>query len=257
MQEEQKFEFNENNHTYTLDGKRLYGVTTILGVINKPALIQWAVNMAIEHININFPTVEEIIKNPFSLSAVLEEAKSAHRKSKESAATKGTDIHEIIEKIVKRAILENNGVLVRKTSDEPQVQRFIDWAESEGIKFIDSERRIYSSKIWVAGTCDLIFEKEGKRYVGDIKTTSGIYDRTPFMQCAAYQLMISEQTGETFEGRCIIRLGKAGDFEVVWSNSHLDEEGFLHALGLFKALEVPVTVKQKTIKKAVNKKKYK
>ena len=41
-----EFIYKDSNHSYTLDGKRLTGVTTILGVIAKPALIGWAARMA-------------------------------------------------------------------------------------------------------------------------------------------------------------------------------------------------------------------
>lgn len=252
-----EFNFDEVKHVYTLDGKRLYGVTTVLNVISKPALIQWAVNIAVEHISKNFPTVETLLGNPYAITDVLEEAKVAHRKKKDDAATKGTDIHAILEDIIKLAIEVNSGFIVNKHTDEPQVQKFIDWATSENIQFIASELRLYSEEMWLAGTVDFTFIKDGKNYVGDIKTTSGIYDRTPFMQVAAYEMMLDERNfGDNYAGRCIVRLGKDGSFEVVYSTSDLDKKGFLAALELFKCLEVPVTPKQKVIKKAINKKKY-
>ena len=63
------FKFNKEEHYYELDGKRLYGVTTVLGVIAKPALIPWAVKMAIDYIKDNckgpdarhfIPTLEDL-----------------------------------------------------------------------------------------------------------------------------------------------------------------------------------------------------
>ena len=44
------FYFDEEKHRYYLDGKQMTGVTTILGVLAKPALIQWAANMAIDSV---------------------------------------------------------------------------------------------------------------------------------------------------------------------------------------------------------------
>ena len=40
------YQFSEEGHLHILDGKALTGVTTILGVIAKPALIQWSADEA-------------------------------------------------------------------------------------------------------------------------------------------------------------------------------------------------------------------
>lgn len=246
------FKFDPVAHVYTLDGKRMYGVTTVLNVINKPALVQWSANMAVDYIENDPYYVLEGRVDP----KTLEEARTAHRRNAKEAADKGTDIHAVIEKIVTGAIRNNDGYVTKKKSNEPQVQKFLDWVHLEPTQFLHSERKLYSTAIWVAGTCDLCFIRNGKRYVADIKTTNAIWDRTPFFQMGAYQIMLEEE-GEEYDGRCILRLGKNGDFEVVYSYSPLDKEGFMFALGLFKALEVPVTIKQKHIKKAIAKKKHK
>ena len=30
------------SHSYTLDGRRIHGVTTVIGTLDKPALVDWA-----------------------------------------------------------------------------------------------------------------------------------------------------------------------------------------------------------------------
>lgn len=253
-----EFGFDPVRHVYTLNGKRLYGVTTVLGVINKPALVGWAAKMVTEHIKETCPEEFHPVEGVrYTVTLVeLERAKSAHTRKKDFSATIGTDIHAECETLVNEAIAQG-GKIVRPFHTEPMVQKFIDWAMREDIKFLASEKQLYSKTLWVAGTCDLLFEKDGKRYVGDIKTTSGIYDRTPFFQCAGYEIMLEEGGEVPFDGgRCIIRLGKDGSFEVVYSNSPVDKGGFLAALELFKSLEVPVNEKQKHIKRAVVKKKH-
>ena len=37
-------EFDSQNHIYSVEGKQVYGVTNIIGVLAKPALIFWASN---------------------------------------------------------------------------------------------------------------------------------------------------------------------------------------------------------------------
>src|SRR3990167_4720933 len=112
------FTFNKEEHYYELDGKRLYGVTTVLGVIAKPALIPWAVKMATDYVENHvgeFWNPEFTIGDSgehFSeeaLHEVLMEAKSAHRKKKEDAGESGTTNHEIIEGAIKAAITTNSG----------------------------------------------------------------------------------------------------------------------------------------------------
>src|SRR5690606_21919994 len=93
------------------------------------------------------------------------------------------------------------------------------------------------------GTMDLAFEMGGIRYVGDIKTTSGIYDRTPFAQTAAYQMMWAEMEGknpeEIADRRIIINLKKTGTFNEekdVYVSAHYqdDVELFMAALAMYR-----------------------
>ena len=96
------FTFNKEEHYYELDGKRMYGITTILGVIAKPALIQWAANMAVEYVmNIaeqdgkgNYTCNDEVLKEaaiqPIAAPAKTEEkpkeAKKDEKKDEAQAA---------------------------------------------------------------------------------------------------------------------------------------------------------------------------
>ncbi|KKK47780.1 hypothetical protein LCGC14_3151750, partial [marine sediment metagenome] len=41
-------EFEESKHIYSVGGKVIYGTTSIVNVIEKPALRQWAANRAAE-----------------------------------------------------------------------------------------------------------------------------------------------------------------------------------------------------------------
>jgi hypothetical protein len=227
-----KFEFNEAKHIYTLDGKRLYGVTSVLGVIAKPQLISWAANEAVKYLIDN--SVWE--KTREEVETLLQEAKTAHRRKSEKAASVGTDVHALCEEYVKDCI-KDGGVAKDFIHADPMVNKFISWAVENKVKFLDSERKMYSEKLWVAGTCDFIAEINGKRMMGDIKTSSGIYGREYFLQCAGYILM-AEEHGEKYDGSIIVRLGKDGSFEVKegW-DLETDKQGFLAALQLFKVLE--------------------
>lgn len=43
------YQFKEQGHQHLWDGKRMTGVTTILGVIAKPALLSWAVGLCADY----------------------------------------------------------------------------------------------------------------------------------------------------------------------------------------------------------------
>ena len=250
------FEFDEKAHVYKLNGKRMYGITSVLGVIAKPALIPWAAKQVVEWIANNCPKdkvgglVYYAVNNKH-----LEEAKNAHRLKKESAGDVGTIVHKLVEDFANGNLgfmPSEHGVGIPETVDdlkkikEPteaitmvitMFNNFLQWATKNDVKFIASERRMYSKKYWIAGTVDAVVEIKGKRYVVDIKTYSGIYDRTPFLQMAGYAIML-EEMGEKIDGTIIVRLGKDGSFDVHKNTNLLEEkQGFLAALTLFKTLE--------------------
>ena len=222
------FVFDEKKHVYYLDGKPLSGVTSVLGVIAKPALIGWSARMAAEYVRENLTSLDD-------LEAVCEAAKSAHAKKRDKAADSGTDVHASVENYVRECILKHSGHPLA-TYDE-SLNQFVSWANDEGIRFIESEKKLYSRDLALAGTVDLVFEKDGKRYVGDIKTYKKLWDRTPMLQCAAYSIMHEEIDGKPFDGYCVIRM-KDNDFEVRWSyDVDGDREAFLAALKLYRALQ--------------------
>src|SRR3990167_9217116 len=146
------------DHSYYADaeGKKQYmGITSVLGVISKPMLIPWAAKMVVEYIKDNglYNDTEETYEITIKQ---LEEAKNAHRKKKEDAGEKGTDLHALAEGYVRLSIQEYDG----KPMDvcPTGLEKFRDWAIQENIKILEPEKRMYSKNWWIAGTCDLIFE---------------------------------------------------------------------------------------------------
>lgn len=88
------YSFKEQGHQHFWNGKRMTGVTTVLGIIAKPALIGWASNMCADYILANGKIKDE----DFILVSkqTIEEARKAHAKKKEAAGDIGTKIHEFI-----------------------------------------------------------------------------------------------------------------------------------------------------------------
>lgn len=226
--EPKEYRFNPIGHLHELfvDGewKALTGVTTILGVLNKPALIQWSANMAVEYIEKNITLQSE------TWPELFKEAKIAHRRKKEEAGQKGTDIHSEVEKLVAGLITSNRGILKGdEKSDYPQVQHFIDWAVNNKVKFLETEKHLHSKTLFIGGIVDLLCEIDGKVWVADIKTGSGIYPEH-FAQMAGYQIMLEEMgINKEIYGHIVLNLKKDGKFQEKRSVSNEDAKNFFLA----------------------------
>ncbi len=231
-----QFLFDPIEHVYTLDGKRMYGVTTVLRVINKPALVPWSAKCVTDYIEQYAQSIGDIYQVSKPL---LKEAKVAHQKKKEDAGVKGTDVHAQIENIINEAIKDSNGYIAKEYKDsDSQVTKFVEWALHKNVKFLASEQRLYSETLWCAGTADFICEIDGKLYIGDVKTSSGIYPEY-FLQASAYA-RFAEEMGmyKGFHGVVIVNVKKTGGIDV---QENYDIEGnwqaFKSAIVLMKQLE--------------------
>ena len=230
-----KYKFDKNGHYHSLDGEPLFGVTTVLGVIAKPFLIPWASKMCAEHVRSNWKIGKAYTKK--EREEILKEAQNAHQQAKSSAGGTGTNVHEAIEKWIKKG-------KVLKTKDE-QVQKmfdnFVEWATDNDVKFLESEQHVHSEIHWYAGIIDFICTINGKTFVGDIKTSSGIYPEH-FFQMGAYDICKREMNPEfVADGYIIVNVQKNGEIRVMQFFETLKfREAFLHALELHKALKTMV-----------------
>lgn len=238
------FVYKEKGHSYELDGVKMTGVTTVLGVIAKPMLIGWAAKTAVEHIR-EWLNERDLADSLASLieSGVLESAVKAHTKKKEDAAEKGTDTHAEIEAYIKRLIGHYAGKpqssAIFDAPCSPALAKFMKWADENNIRFLSSETPTYSKEWFVAGTPDFTFEKDGKKFVGDLKTYKKIWDRVPHFQCAAYAKMLAEHDPlNPFQGTCIVNINKeTGELTDSWTYDLAgDTKAFEAALLLYRQL---------------------
>lgn len=227
-----RYSFDKEKHIHTLDGKPLTGVTTVLGVIAKPALIQWSANMAVDHILANVVVAGSdttIIK-----TESIEEARSAHRIKKEKAGGWGTEVHSWIEQWIMSSILG-------KELPDPLYERqgqacrhFINWATDNKVKFLESEKNVYSEKMFLGGICDIVCEIDGEIWLVDIKT-GGVYAEA-FWQMSAYQLCLEEMAlYQGIKGHIVLGLLKTGEFIEKRSISNEDNrKAFLACLDIYR-----------------------
>ena len=228
-----KYEFDEAGHVHTLNGKPLIGVTTVLGVIAKPALIQWSANMAVDYVR------DHIVENGLNIygtdrfEEMLGEARFSSRTKKETAGEWGTTLHKAVENWIKDGDYPEN-------LDDMAMRcfcQFMIWANKEGVKFIESEKHIWNKNLWIGGICDLVIEIKGKKYIADIKTSSGIYNEA-FFQMGAYDLCFKEMgEGKDIAGYIVINLTKKGKMEMkMATDMEMNQNAFLSALSLYKII---------------------
>lgn len=236
-----RLQFEPNRHRYTLDDKPITGVTTILGVIAKPALINWSANMAVDYIKNNLKRDDLITQKDFDL--VLSEARKAHTRKRDKAGDIGTAVHGECENWIRAEYLklkpkenpEYNEVSDKNMADK-MIKHFKDWAIKNKVKFIASERQVFSEKYFFCGTYDFLCELDGKIWLGDIKTSNGIYPEF-FFQCAGYQICEEEMDGTKIDGHIIVNLKKDGKFDEKRSVSNKNNKtAFLSALNLYRII---------------------
>jgi len=225
------YQFDKARHLHSFNGIPLHGVTTVLGVISKPALIGWASGQAVEYVKGHWKVGKAYSKE--ERDDILAEAKGAHSRKKDNGADVGTRTHEAVELYTKSGQEYQGG----DEQISPMFLRFKEWAESVGAKFLESEKNVWSEELWIGGILDFIVEIDGKVYIGDLKTSSAIY-KEHFLQMGAYHLCLEEMGYDKIDGYIVVCIDKSGKLQTAMrEDTEQFKEGFRHALGLHKTLK--------------------
>jgi len=223
--------FDPVKHQYFVDGVLIDGCTGVLSVLNKPALIPWAVNMCVDYISKSIKpgvAIDEI-----AIKTMLDEAKRAHNVKRDAAGDIGTLVHNYCEQYIKG---QNPSLPVNEQIRNGALA-FLDWAKTHDVKFVEAERKIYSRRYRYAGTLDAEGLVDGKLAIIDFKTSSGFYDEMRF-QVAAYEAARREESGNSYT-RWIARFDKkTGEFEAKeFDDLEKDFAAFLGCLEAYKRLK--------------------
>ena len=171
------------DHTtyYNDEGKEIPSVTTILKILDKKELVQWANIMGFKG-----KRVDDILK---------------------VSSTLGTYFHNLVSN-------DMNGITtVRLLKNEPKDfnilwNRYTKWKGSKTIKPIFSERSYHNK--YYGGTIDLLCEMNGRLTLLDFKTSKGIYP-SMFLQLGAYMNLILDndiELGEFIDQAGIVSINK-------------------------------------------------
>lgn len=272
-----RLRFDESCWTYFLirDGaspEPQFGVTSVLKIIDKSEpLINWALKKAFEKFKRLMIDAEAVCQDgddlpepPLQMSALddlIASAKKAPREHLEDAGEVGHVAHAWIEDYVRAVIAEKEDrrleLLAKLPEDERAANSIIaalDFFDRHNVRWICTERKIYSRKHKVAGTLDGLALTDScddptccpekftdSTAIIDHKTSNGLYG-TYLMQTAIYQESYTEETGVKIDRRFVNRLDKeTAEFES-WHVAgdelfQQDLAGFLNALALYKSVK--------------------
>jgi hypothetical protein len=205
-------------------------VTTILGALPKGGLDWWGFKLGLQ------AAVSVMRRGQFDLDpsraveVLYEDAKQtpyAPHKALNAAASRGTDVHALAEKLLLTGTLDD---LPAGTKADPgYVDALVRWYTDFGVSEWESfavESRLYSIEHEFAGTADLIARRpDGVYVIADFKTSKGIYESHLLQgvayECAARELGVVPPDAET---EChVIRLGVDGRYEVQRSRHVIDD----------------------------------
>ena len=201
--------FFPDSHQYWVDGKRKTGVTTLIGILDKStALMSWKGTRTVAFL------LEQLKKGAITKELICV-ASNIDQIEKEEAARLGTAIHDWCENYIK-AKLKIKGYSVPDFPEEKSVQvgvnAFLDWEKEHKVKFISSERVVYSRKYDYIGKMDIEAMVDGDLCLVDLKSSNGLYN-TVRMQTVAYLRADEEERKVKYKGRWAVRLAKYDEKE--------------------------------------------
>ena len=196
------------------NGENVPGVTTILGILNKPALVKWANNLGLQGID-----------------------SSRYR---DEMADIGTLAHYLI-------MCELTGQTPDTADYSPNqlemaenaTLSYYEWEKGHDIEPILVEKALVSDQYGFGGTVDLYAAVDGVPTLVDFKTGKAIYPEMLY-QLAAYKQLLQEHGYELAQAR-ILRIGRDADEgfeEKVVTGLERQWAIFNHCLGIYNLQKV-------------------
>jgi hypothetical protein len=204
------------------DGRQVPGVTTVLEILNKPALVHWAAaeerKLCLEIATQTFTSLTGAdgaadFMTAENFRALLTEnlgKTKAHYRAMKKAQNIGTEAHAAVEWQIRQMLGQSVGPrpLISEKA-ELAVMAVEDWMKSVNFQPLATEIMVFDPWLGYAGTLDWIARVNGVLTLGDWKTSKAIY-RESFLQNSAYLAALRKQCrlgDEPMQG-CIVRLPK-------------------------------------------------
>lgn len=209
---------------YLIDSIEMPSVTTILSIIAKPALINWAAKQG----------AKAVLKDPILYDTPYAAAAAIYTIDGEKATDRGRDAHKVAEEYARAIIKGTAADFKSKNAYFPSIKAFFDQMNPEPVAI---EVVLFNSTHNYAGTADLLAKINGKLALIDFKTSKYVYEDMQ-LQLAAYANcdagILEDGTRFAVERpdiEAIVLLRDNGTF--LWSPLKGDFEAFLAAKTLW------------------------
>ena len=175
----------------------------------------------VEDKHVSYPSITSVISfvgrkkwAAWQQKVGLQEANRVRKHS----TTRGTDLHKLFE-----VYLQNGDYKSLPEYQKPLIQLMFNAAKSEiDLRFNNiqlQEQQMYSEKLCLAGTVDLVCDVDGELSIVDFKTSKAEkpeeWLEDYFVQLSAYWAMFAEQTGTVPKKLVVFLVGENGDVQVV------------------------------------------
>lgn len=167
------------------DGTKCPGVTTVLGVLNKPALVPWANKIGLEGHKLS-----DYVDDLADIGTLAHAMVLAHWKN-EKYETKDYSQEQI-------------------SKAENCFLKYLAWEKGKKIEPILVEEHLISEEDGYGGTPDFYGKIDGVVTLLDLKTGKGIYDES-FIQLAAYGSLLLQNGKKKPINHMILRIGRSED----------------------------------------------
>ncbi len=155
------------------DDLRMWSVTTIIGALDKPALLYWAAQQSADAaVTIRHSLAQRVEEEGAEAVAKwIRDARFRRPKGKRSAAELGTDVHAALEQLAITGQMPEVDDEVR-----PFVVQFDRWAQRAQPEYEAAEVTVYSPRYGYSGTCDGFMTLQGERVIFDYKSSAKSVD---------------------------------------------------------------------------------
>ena len=214
---------------------QLPSVTTVLGIIAKPALVGWAKKISLEKVRAEL----EMLNAPSQFSQewidnLIEAARKRPDQVRDEASEWGTEAHLRLSDYIegKRESWESESEYMTV------IHGYDQWLEENSLVVDRTEWMVYSPEGY-AGTVDIGgVSKAGVKFIADLKTGSGVYKEAA-LQLAAYAKADSEMTLVPVEEAWILHIPrKHPDFSAAGSAYNKNKSSFTAHLLTAEQLEM-------------------
>jgi len=158
------------------DDLKLWSVTTLIGVLDKPALLHWAAGLTADATLSDIPFVQQMLtsRGRDETWKWLRDARFRQPKDSLTDAEFGTQIHVLLEEYTLTGIKPTPTRETFKNDLDAAaacLDQFDAWAHEHQPEYLATEVTVYNATYGYAGTCDCFMTIDGTPLIADYKSS--------------------------------------------------------------------------------------